>query len=260
MRKAACSLVVAGTVLALGAPAFAQMKMSSPTAAPAGGDSDLRPTDIGGAEMARILSEGAFVAGIGGPNGRHGLGNNMELTWSSGLLAFSTAPTFGIAPRAGVKYLIQNGPAMSIAGYGYLSPKINNLRTFDAAFGGGVPISMWKLGPGDLHIVPAYDIGNVVAPPAVDFGLGAISVSLVYEMPLTPKWSVVFSDRLGGNVATVGAAANTLGVGGRINYSKNVTLDVGSVMLTGTTLGVTLVTAAWSWGGKMSEVVKGIGL
>lgn len=266
--RSASLLAAVGLSLVLASPALAQMKMSAPskqqTMSPskgvASGDDEYRHTTVGGLEIAQILPEGQMVAGFGGPNGRHGLGNNLELNWTSGIVAFDTAGTFGIAPRATAKYLILGGPAMTVAGYGYLSPKANNIRTFDAAFGGGVPVSLWNMGPGDLHVVPGYDVGNVVAPPATDFGLGALSVSVAYEMPLNPKWSLVITDKITGTLFTAGIAANTLSVGSRVRFSKNITVDVGSVTLTGTTLGVTLVNAGWAWGGKPSDVLKGLGL
>ena len=252
------SLLAAVAVsLAVASPAMAQMRTSTPAKAQnmtgqnggvASGEDKFRPTGLFGVEFARVLADGDVVATVGSPNGDHGLGDALEFRWSTGVLTLGlggAGAAFSFAPSVAGKYLLLNSPTMSVAALAGLNLALGAAATpFDFGFNAGVPVSLWKLGPGNLHLYPAFGTAALVAPgAAAALGLNNLSVTAGYELPIAPKWTLLVGDRL------TGGLGNTAFAGGRVRFSQNLTADVGTISLSGTTLTLSLVTISGFWGG-----------
>lgn len=248
--------------LVLASPALAQMKMSAPakpqTMAGPAGDPYLSfwpgSTVPGVAfEEARVMEAGKALYTIGGLGAGLGLGGGME--GRGGLtLNLSTAPSWLLAPSATAKYVFMQQGNMSVAAGGTLGLSSSNGTPFDLNAAAFVPISFWKLGPGDLHVIPAFSIPTFTTAGAFAAPLSWVSVSAAYIYPLNPKWSLVLAD-------TVSLApSNTLSLGGRVKFNQNLYLDVTPIAITGGTLGIGLLGVTGHWGSTPADLLKGIGL
>jgi hypothetical protein len=245
--------------LALASPAFAQMRMSTPAApaSPAGGADSLRPTSWQGLEEARVLGTNTAVYTVGAWGAALGMGGNLEGRLNTGLAVTGFTP-FGLSfsPTASAKYLFMKSGNMSIAAMGSAGIRVNTSAAtpFDLNFGAGVPISFWKLGPGDLHVIPGLAIPAVIAGGAFAAPAGFFGVSAGYIMPLNQKMNLAISDTVNG------LGTNTLSVGSRIDFSNNMTLDIVPLNLVGGTFNLGTLTISGHFGASPAEMLKGIGL
>lgn len=211
------------------------------------GDEAYRPTGFLGIQRAQVLGNGNAVMGLNGLNLNWGLGNNMELGLNTGL-SLSTSPSFSLPIGVSAKMLMADTKALSMAVMGAVNTSIANPFTLN----GGVylPISVWDLGPGNLHVMPGVNLG--VVPFA--FGLGNIGVSLGYELPVMNNWSLHVVDNFSSG------AGNTLTIGNRVALTPNLTADIGSISLNGSTLNINLINMNAYFGGSTSFLTKAWGL
>lgn len=258
--KATTIILSATLAMAAAAPAFAEMRTSVPqrsnqpmaqkaaaaTNGVASGADAYRPTGFLGIQRAQILGNGNAVMGLNGLNLNWGFGNNMELGFNTGL-NLSTAPSFALPIGVSAKMLMADTKALSMAVMGAVNTSIANPFTLN----GGIylPISVWDLGPGNLHVMPALNLGVV----PFNFGLGNLGVSLGYELPIMNNWSMHIVD----NFSTGG---NTLTLGNRVALTPNLTADIGSISLNGSTLNINLINMNAYFGGSTSFLTKAWGL
>lgn len=257
MRSTPC-LIALALVAASTSPAFAQMRTSAParpgaaaaaatTGGVARGDDQFRPTSILGIQRAQVLADGNAVMGLTGLNLSLGMGDTMEVGGSAGLNLNANPFVLGVPIGVYGKMLL---PMLNILPNMTAAVGANaNLTVGTAAnsFGAGVflPLTFWKLGPGNLHVVP---------------GIGTTSgLGLGYEMPLMHNWSL----HIGNNsTATFGATttfSNALTVGSRVPLTPNLTADVGSISLSGTNLSVNLISINGAFGGRLGDLRKAWG-
>lgn len=259
------SLVIVATSLPLlmAGPALAQMKTSAPAGAAAGATpataaaaAGYRPTSIFGVERAQVLDAGTAVMGLSGIDLSAGFGNNLELGLT-GPLTLGIVPGGLTLPTLNGKMLLIGGPSMSLG-------VAASLGLSSLSAGVGVPISLWRLGPGDLHVVPGINLGFA---GAFSSSLGG---QLAYEMPMPAvlpgmaKWSLAVTDTLGLTMAPTFGMSNTIGLGSRIPLSPNLTADVGAMSLgvsgTGATLTFTLFSLSGYLGGRTDDLRKMFGI
>ncbi len=256
MRSSSC-LIALALVMTSVSPAFAQMRTSAPkgtaaatpaTGGVATGDDQFRPTRILGVERAQVLADGNAHMGFGGLSVAMGLGNNMEVGGGAGLNLGLTPFSLGIPVAVYGKMLLPMlnlMPNMTAA----LGAQANvNVASTGLGFGAGVflPLSFWRLGPGNLHIVPG--IGTTA-------GLG-----IGYELPLMPKWSLLIANNSTVTFGPTTAVSNGLSVGSRVALTPNLTADVGSISLTGTNLTVNLFAIGGTFGGRVGDLRSAWGL
>lgn len=257
MRSQSC-LIALALVVTTASPALAQMRTSAPkgtaAAAPstggvATGDDQFRPTSILGVQRAQVLADGNALMGFGGLNLAMGMGNNIEVGGNAALNLAANPFSLGIPIGVYGKMLLPMLnllPNMTAA----VGANVNlNIATTGSGFGAGVflPLSFWRLGPGNLHVVPG--IGTTA-------GLG-----LGYELPLMPKWSLLIANN---STVTFGAATsavnNGLTVGSRVALTPNLTADVGGITLAGTNLSVNLFSVSGTFGGRMGDLRSAWGI
>lgn len=256
MRSQSC-LIALALVAGSTSPAFAQMRTSAPTrpaasATPATGgvatgDDQFRPTSILGVQRAQVLADGNALMGLGGGlSVSMGMGNMLEVGGNAGLNLSVNPMTFGLPLGVYGKMLLPMlnfMPNMSAAIGANAGLSVGTAGT---GFGAGVylPLSFWKLGPGNLHVVPG--IGTTA-------GLG-----IGYELPLMPKWSLLVANNAG--MVLGGGFSNALMVGSRVALTPNLTADVGSVSLSGTNLSINLFSIGGTFGGRTGDVRSAWGL
>lgn len=254
------STVAALVLLAVTAsPAFAQMKTSKPASAPtpaptaapspvAAGEDEYRPTSFLGIEKAQVLGSGAAVMSLGILNGSLGLGSGMEAGASANLGIGVNPNSFSLPVGLKGKIVLMKQGIFTLAGAAQVNVGLNSASatpfTLDTRF--MAPISFWNIGPGDLHFMPTLSLGFLPGSFAGGVGIG-------YEMPLMPKCYLHVVD----SVLTTG---NTLTVGTRVYLSPNLTADVGSLTLNGSTVNINLIGIAASFGGKTGTTLKAWGL
>lgn len=258
MRSQSC-LIALALVVGTTSPAFAQMRTSAParpgaaaavpaTGGVATGDDQFRPTSILGVQRAQVLADGNALMGLGGGlNVSMGLmGNMLEVGGNAGLNLSVNPATFGLPLGVYGKMLL---PMLNFMPNMTAAVGANaglNIGTAGTGFGAGVylPLSFWKLGPGNLHVVPG--IGTTA-------GLG-----LGYELPLMPRWSLLVANNAG--MVLGGGFTNALTAGTRVALTPNLTADVGSISLTGTNLSINLFSVGGTFGGRMGDLRSAWGI
>ncbi|HEY9855922.1 MAG TPA: hypothetical protein V6D05_09315, partial [Stenomitos sp.] len=235
-----------------------QMKTSAPRASAAAaatsanegvasGDDAFRPTSFLGLERAQVLANGNALMGLGGLNLALGMGNNVEVGGNLGLNLAVSPFSLGIPVGVYGKMLLPVNflPNMTVA----LGANVGaTLASTGTGFSAGVflPLSFWRLGPGNLHVVPM--IGSTA-------GLG-----LGYELPVTSKWTLHIANSTGMALGGAGTVTNALTLGNRVALTPNLTADVGSISLSGTNLSVNLFSIGGTFGGRLADVRSAWGL
>jgi hypothetical protein len=263
MSKHVTGLVA--VILSLSAlPAEAEMITSSGGATPATGggavargDDAYRPTSFLGMERAQVLDQGAIVLqqapnNLTPPIGVSlGLGNGLEVGAAAGL-TLSTAPAFNLPLAAYAKKVLNQAGAMTVAAtaranLGPIAFGGGATGSVPITLMGGLPVSLWKLGPGDLSVMPVVQFGST------GFNVGA---GIGYEYPLLEHWTfeVMDMDLLG---STPG---NSLNVGARVALTPTLSADVGGVSLNGSVLTINFLSIGGSFGGRVEDLRKLVGL
>lgn len=254
------ALAIAAIATTVASPAFAQMKTSAPAKTStavaaksashgvASGDDQFRRTNIGGVERAQVQGDGNAVMGFTSLS--LGMGNNLEVGLT-GPFNLSLNPGLGLGtPSFYGKMLLVDTNALSVAVGGNVGLSFNTGGTFGLTPGVYLPISIWALGPGNLHVVPGVSAvvgtANAVSP----------NMNVAYELPLMSRWTLVISDTA--NFA--GATTNSLNVGARVALSPNLTADVGGVSFNGSNVTVTALSVGGTFGGKVGDLQKMWGL
>ncbi|MNY12107.1 hypothetical protein D3C86_1451740 [compost metagenome] len=251
-------LAIAALATTVASPAFAQMKTSAPakTAAPAAKAAapataeQFRPTSFLGLERAQTHATGVAVMGLSGLDLAYGLNDSLEIGGSAGL-SFATTPTFSLNPSVYGKALLMNTDPMSLALGAKLNLGLSNaggVGTNTVSADVFLPLTFWAAGPGRLTVMPAVTLGTG------GFGNGNMSVGLGYELPVTSKWTLMLADtyNFAGN--------NTLTLANRVGLTPNLTADVGSISLNGSTFTVNLLAINAYFGGRAGDVRSAWGL
>ncbi|HBN08533.1 MAG TPA: hypothetical protein DD435_07745 [Cyanobacteria bacterium UBA8530] len=257
MKKS--DLLLAGVLLLAATPALAVPMKTSTPAKPvvsqksADVGNRYRPTyyfGSQGVQRAQVLAEGDATMGLTNFNGSLGLQQGLEVGWGAGLF-YNNVPTFNMPLFGYGKMMLANSESMSVA-FGAQGNLILSNGANPVTLSGGVflPISLWKVGPGDLHLVPAINLP--ISP--YSFARNNVSATLGYELPINSTWSLLLADTLNGN------ADNALTLGSRVALTPNLTADLGTVTLNGSNLTINLVNIGGYFGGSLSDIGKAWGM
>lgn len=261
MNKPLVALIPVTISLSMACPVMAQIHLShgeavnSTGARPvAVGDDEFRPTNFLGVERAQVLDDDAVVMTLNVPNVSKGMGNLLEVGLGAGLM-LNTTPFLALPITAYGKKVINQSGNMTVgvgarASLGVLSfgpVATGSVAPLPISLTGFLPISFWKLGPGDLTLMPQIQAGTN------GFNVGT---AVAYEYPLMAKWTLDVSD----TILAGPSGGNALSLGARVALAPNLTADLGTISLTGTSLTLNLVSISGSFGGRFSEVRSAWGL